>query len=160
MTQLPVDFFADSLGAVRGRQPLRFGCVRSRSEGVRTHMPDRGGLACGSSNGDRSGCTHRASATPSDEASADLTGNVNLTTGERAGAGDGLAGSAVVRSFGLEQPQHSLRAVGCPDRDDPTLGLTQRLRRNHPPSVPEPWSLRCAMRWRPRDWDSDGSADC
>jgi hypothetical protein len=67
----------------------------------------------------------------SNKAAADLTCGVKFATSEAAGPGDGIAGTAISRSFRLEQSEHPLRAVGRPYRDDPPVSFGQRLRRAH-----------------------------
>jgi hypothetical protein len=103
---------------------------------MRAHVSDGSGLPGRSCRCDRSRSAHfTRSATPGEPA-ADLSGNAKLATGEPASARDRIAGTAVIWSFRLEQPEHAFRAVRCPRRDDPTLGCAQRLRRTHTQSFP------------------------
>jgi hypothetical protein len=84
----------------------------------------------------RCGSAHVTSGSAADETPTDLPGDAQLATGKRACPGDGVAGAAVPRSFGLEQSEHSLRAIRRPHRDDPPVGFAQRLRRPHAQIVP------------------------
>jgi hypothetical protein len=58
-------------------------------------------------------------------------GDVTLAASEGPAPGDRITRAAVARSFRLEQSQHPFRAIRRPRRDDPPVGLTQRLRRAH-----------------------------
>ena len=131
MAVLPLNLVADSLGAVGGGKPGRLGGVSGSTQGVRVHVRDGCGLpGCfGGSHRRRSGNLARSGA--SEEATADLVGNVELATGKSTRSGDGIAGTTVTWSFRLEQPQHTLCAVSPPGRDDPPVGFAQCLRRAH-----------------------------
>jgi hypothetical protein len=95
----------------------------------------------------RRGPAHFASGTAALEPMPDLRGDIEFAAGESSGPSDGFAGTAVPRSFGLEQPQGALGTHGCPGSHDPPVSFAERLRRSHgpmfsPPAAPWPSSPR------------------
>jgi hypothetical protein len=135
IAELPLDLLTDRLWAVRRGKPGGLGGVGGSTKGVRAHVSDGSGLPCCSSGGGRSRSAHRACSPTSDEAAADLGCDAKLATGKGARPGDGISRTAVAGSLGLEQCEHSFRAVRRPRRDDPTFSLAQRLNRNHTQSL-------------------------
>jgi hypothetical protein len=94
------------------------------------------GLAGRSGGGHRCGSAHLARSRTGDEPAADLRCDVKLATSERACPGDRITRAAVPRSFCLEEPEHPLRAVCRPRRDDPPVSFAQRLRGTHTQILP------------------------
>jgi hypothetical protein len=136
MAKLPADLVADSLRPVRGGQSCRLSGIRGRTQGVRAHMRNGCGLSRRSRSGHRCGTTHLTSRATTDETATNFPRDVKFTTGKRPCPGDGITGTAIPRSFGVEESQHALRTVSSPHRNDPPVSLTQRLRRTHPRSLP------------------------
>ena len=128
IAKLPADFLAGRLGSVGSGQSSRFGGIRGGTQSVSAHVGDRRSLPCGPGGGCCRGCTHVTSGATTDEAAADLLGH-DVATSKGSRPRDRVPGAAILGSFGLEQPQHPLRAVCCPDRDDPPIAFAQRLRR-------------------------------
>jgi hypothetical protein len=81
---------------------------------VRTHVADGYGLTGGSGSGHCRWSLHITGSNPTHEPTADLLGSVQLSAGERPGPGDGSARAVINWSFGLEQPQNPLCAIGGP----------------------------------------------
>jgi hypothetical protein len=131
MTELRSDLVGDSPGAVGGGKPSRRGGVRGGTQGMRAHVRDGCGLSgcLGGRRRGRSGNIARGGAC--DEATPDLLRDIEFAAGEGPRSGDGIAGTAIPRSFGFEQPQHALCAVRRPPGDDPPVGFAHRLRRPH-----------------------------
>ena len=131
MVELPPDLLADGLGSAGCGQAGRLGGIRGGTQGVRTHMGNARGLSRSSRGGRRCRSLNGASGATSDESAADQFGDAELATSESPCPQDRVTGPAIVRSFGLEQPQHPLCTVRRPHRDDPPIGFAQRLRRDH-----------------------------
>jgi DNA invertase Pin-like site-specific DNA recombinase len=131
MTKLPADLLADSVRPIRGGQTSCLGGIRGGTQGVRAHMGNACGLPCGSGGGRCRGNLHVTSSATTGKSAADLFGDAKLATSEGPRPGDRVTRAAVLRSFGLEQPQHPLCAIRCPHRDDPSVDFAQRLRRTH-----------------------------
>ena len=126
--ELPLDLLAHSVWAVRGGEPRGLGGVRRGAQGMRTHVRDCGGLS-GRSGGSRScRAAHLACGAVAGKPAADLICDVKFATAEGPCSGDRIAGAGVTSSFGLEQSEHSLRAVSCPDGHDSSFGFAERLR--------------------------------
>jgi len=136
MAKLPVNFLGDSLRPIRNGKSCCLGGVRGRSQGVRAHMCNGRGLSCRSRGGHSRRTAHLTSSAVTGEAAPDLLRDVEFTAGKGPCPGDRVTGTAVPRSLGLEEPQHSLRAVRRPRGDDAPVGFAQRLRGAHALSVP------------------------
>jgi hypothetical protein len=107
VTELPLDLVGDSVWTVGGGEPGRLGGVRGSTQRVRAHVGNGCGLpGCpGGSRRRRSG--HLACGAASEEATPDLIPDIELTTGESPRSGDGVAGTAIDRSF--RSNSHSTR---------------------------------------------------
>ncbi len=138
VAQLPSDLLAETLLVVGGGKPPRLGGVGGCTQGVRAHMRDGSSLPGCPGGSDGSWTAHITSCATSDEAAADLFGDIKLATRKCTRPGDRLPRAAVVWSFGLEQRQDSFRAVCCPPGDNPTLGFAQCLRCHHTESLSGP----------------------
>jgi len=136
MAKLPANLLGDSLRPIRDGKSSCLGGVGGRSQGVRAHMCNGRGLSCRSGGGHGGRTAHLASSALTGEAAPDLLRDVELTAGKGPCPRDGITGTTVARSLGLEESQDSLRAVRCPHRDDASVGFAQRLRRAHALSVP------------------------
>ena len=86
-------------------------------------MADGYGLTRGSGSGGRRRNLDLAGRNTTDESTADLVGNIQLSPRERSRPGDGSARTVILRSFGLEQPQDPLCAVGGPCGDKTPVGF-------------------------------------
>jgi hypothetical protein len=133
--KLPADLLPDCIWPVGRGQSSRFGGVRGGAQSVRAHVRDACGLRGRSGGGDRCRRAHLTSGGMGDETAPGLS-DAEFATGERPCPGDGIAGAAVRRSFRLEEPQHPLRAVRRPDRDDAPVSLAQCLGRPHTQILP------------------------
>ena len=131
MLKLPADLRTDHAWLVGGGETSCLGGIRGSTKGVRAHMGNARSLPRGTSGGRCGGSSHVTSGAISNKSAADLLGDVKLATSEGPRPCDCLTRAGIARSFRLEQPQHALRAVCCPRRDDPPVGLAQRLRRPH-----------------------------
>lgn len=133
--ELPAGLVVDDLWPIGSRQNGGFDGIRRGTQCMRAHVADAYGLTGGP--GSRGGCgrTHLAGRHAADEAAADLLGNVQLATGERPSAGDGRARTIVSGSFGLEQHQDPLCAIGRPGGDKAPVGFAERLWRSHRPTL-------------------------
>jgi hypothetical protein len=131
VAQLPTDLLRNSDVLVGRGQTCCLGGIRGGTQGVGSHMGDGRGLSRGPGGRDSGGSLHVTSGAATDEAPADLLGDIELATGERSRPRDCVPGAAIPWSFRLEQPQHPLRAVRRPRRDDPPVAFAQRLRRAH-----------------------------
>jgi hypothetical protein len=131
MTKLPPDLLTDSVWPVGGRKTSRLSGIRGGTQSVRAHVGDARGLPRGSRGGRRCGSPNVTSAASSDKSAVDRFGDAELATSESPRPSDRVKGAAIVRSLGLEQPQHPLCTVRRPHRDDPPIAFAQRLRRAH-----------------------------
>jgi hypothetical protein len=59
------------------------------------------------------------------EAPTDLAGGIQLASGKRAGASDGIPRPVVVRGLGFEQCQNAFGAVRRPGRDEAPVSFAQ-----------------------------------
>jgi len=145
VAQLPTNLVSDSDVLVRRGQTCCLGGIRGGTQGVRSHVGNGHGLTRGSGGCGSGGSPHVTSGPTTNEAPADLLGDIKLATSEGSRPGDCLAGAAILWSFGLEQPQHSLSAVRRPRRDDPPVAFAQRLPRahkQHPRNAHHPGEVR------------------
>ena len=135
VAELPADLIADSLWSVGCRQASGFGRVRGGAQGMRTHMRDGRGLSGSARSRRRCVTAHITRGRLANETTADLLCDAELAISKGAGPGDRIAGATVSGSFCLEQSEHSFWAVSG-RRDDPPVGLAQRLWRSHKPDLP------------------------
>lgn len=126
----------DGLGPIRSGQPGRLRSVGGCAERVRAHVRDAGGLGSGPGGSHGRWRAHGSRGPTGDEPSADLTGRVELTAGERPSSSDGITWSTVVRSLRFEHGQDPFGAVGRPRGDLTAIGFAQRLRGGHASSLP------------------------
>ena len=119
---------ANSLWTVWGAQSHGLGGVRHGAQGMGTHVRDCGGLSCRSGGSGRRGGAHLGCGGAAGKPAADLICDVKLATAEAPCSRDRLAGAGIASSFGLEQSEHSLRAVSRPHGHDSSFGFAQRLR--------------------------------
>jgi hypothetical protein len=131
VAQLPTDLPRNSDVLVRRGETCCLGGIRGGTQGVRSHVGNGHGLTGGSRGCGSGGSAHVTSGAATDEPPADLLGDVKLATSEGPRSGDCRARAAILWSFRLEQPQHSLSAVRRPRRDDPPVAFAQRLPRAH-----------------------------
>jgi hypothetical protein len=131
VAQLRTDLLSNSDVLVRPGQTCCLGGIRGGTQAVRSHVGNGCGLTRGSRGCGSGGSAHVTSGAATDEPPADLLGDIKLATSEGPRPVDCLAGAAILWSFRLEQPQHSLGAVGRPRRDDPPVAFAQRLPRAH-----------------------------
>ncbi|GAA1800542.1 hypothetical protein GCM10009749_05540 [Agromyces neolithicus] len=96
---MPGDLVADGLGLILRGQPSRFRRVGGGAEGVRAHVSDTRGLCSGPGGSHGRRRAHRVRGPTSNEPAAYLTGCLELTTGERPSAGDGITWSTICRSL-------------------------------------------------------------
>lgn len=82
------------------------------------------------------GTAHAPRGAPTNEAAADLLGDVELAARKRSRPGDGITRPTVLWSASLEQSKHPLRAVRRPCCHEPSLSSAQRLRRTHAKTLP------------------------
>jgi hypothetical protein len=129
--ELPADLVLDGSWPAGGRQAGRFGCIRGGAQCMRAHVTDGYGLTGGSGSGSCRGSLHITGSDATHESTADLLGSVQLSPSERPGPGDGSARAVILRSFGLEQPQNPLCAIGGPCSDKTSISFAERLRRSH-----------------------------
>lgn len=111
-----------------------FDGIGGRAERMSAHVADGDGLTGGSSRGGRGTC-HLAGGDAADEAATDLRSGVQLSPGERPGAGDGRARTIVSWSFGLEEAEDPFCAVRGPSGEETSVGFAERLRRPHRSTV-------------------------
>nr|WP_163548555.1 hypothetical protein [Candidatus Frankia nodulisporulans] len=130
MIELPAELVLDGSWPAGG-QAGRFGCIRGGAQCVRAHVADGYGLTGGSGSGSCRRSLHITGIDPTHESTADLLGSVQLSPGERPGPGDGSARAVILWSFGLEQHQNPLCAIGGPCGDKTSIGFAERLRRSH-----------------------------
>jgi hypothetical protein len=123
----------DGFRPVASRQASGFDGIRGGTQRVRTHVADGCGLTGGSGGGSGRGSLHLAGRDTANESAADLLGSVELSSGERASAGDGSARAVISWRFSLKESQNPLSAVGGPCGDEASVGFAQRLRRSHHP---------------------------
>jgi hypothetical protein len=102
VAKLPTDLVAECLWLVGRGQPCRVGGIRHGTQGVRTHMSDGRGLPRRSSGSHGCRGAHLASSRATDEATADLRYDLEFPACEGARPGDRVTGSAIPRSFSLE----------------------------------------------------------
>lgn len=103
---------------------------------MRAHVGNGCGLPGCLGGGRRGRSANLARGRASDEPTADLFRDVEFTAGKCPRSGDGVARTAIARSFDFEQPQHALCAVRRPRGDGPPVSFTQCLRRAHPDILP------------------------
>ena len=131
MVELPTNLFIDRFWPVRGSQTNGFDGVGGGAQCVGSHVADGDGLTGGSGSGQGGGSVDVTRSYATDESTPDFVGRVELSPGEGAGPRDGRAGAIITWSFGLEQRENSLGAVGGPCGVKTSVGFAQRLRRPH-----------------------------
>jgi hypothetical protein len=95
---------------------------------MRTHVRDCGGLSCRSGSRGRCRRAHLGCGAAAGKPAADLICDVKLAAAEGPGSRYRIAGAGIASSFGLEQAEHSVRAVSRPHGHDSSFGFAQRLR--------------------------------
>jgi hypothetical protein len=86
-------------------------------------VTDGYGLTGGSGGGSCCRSLHITGGDATDEPTANHLGGVQLSPSERPGPGDGSARAIIGWSFGLEQTQNPLCAVGGPHGDKTSVGF-------------------------------------
>jgi len=127
MGELPADLVVHDFWPVGSRQAGGSDGIRGGTECVRAHVAGRYGLAGGSGSGGSCGSCHLAGRHTTDEATTNLLGSVQLSSGKRPRAGDERARTIVKWSFSLEQPHDPLCTIGRPGGDKASIGFAQRL---------------------------------
>lgn len=135
--ELPADLTIGRIDPLRRRQRNRPRGIGRRTEGVRSHVSNTGGLRGSAGRGHGSGGAHLARSPAGDETPTNLLGGPELTPAERPRPSDRVARPAVFRSLRLEHPQHPLGAIRGPQRDETPIGLAEGLRRRHASIIAE-----------------------
>src|SRR5581483_117188 len=145
MADLPPDLLGHGVRALGRRQADRLGGVCGRAESVGAHVRRSRGLAGGPSRGHR-GRRPPALACRGVSVSCQAAGgpNAKLASCEGSESGYRFARSKIMRGLGLEQSENPLGAVGGPDRDQPSVGFTERLGRRALPG--QQWTQANTMR--------------
>lgn len=128
---LPRHFGAAGPRVIRGCQPSGLHRIRRGPQRMSTHVRHTRRLASGARCGDCCDTCRAFRSTPRLEPPANLPSRVEITTTERAGTLDAVAGAAVSGHLRFKQGQHALGAVRRPQRNHTSVGLGQCLRRNH-----------------------------
>jgi hypothetical protein len=102
--------------------------IRGRTECMRAHVAGRYRLAGGSGSRGSWGSCHLVGRHTTDEATTNLLGSVQLSSGKSSRAVDERARTIVSWSFSLEQPHDTLCTVGRPGGDKAPIRFAQRLR--------------------------------
>jgi hypothetical protein len=135
MAELPGDLIFDGSWSVGVSETNSSERVGGGTQGVSTHMADRGGLTGGPRRGHCRRNFHVVRADATGKATADLVRSAQLSTGERTSPGDESPRPVIIWSFGLKDGQNALCTVGSPRRHKTSVGFAQRLwRRHNPPS--------------------------
>ena len=131
VAQLPLDLLGNGDVLVGRGQTCGLGGIRGGTHGVRAHVGDGRGLSRGSGGCGSGGSRHVTRGAATDEAPADLLGDIALAPSEGSRPRDRVPRAAILWTFRFEQPQHPLGAVRRPRGNGAPVAFAQRLRRTH-----------------------------
>jgi len=130
--KLPTGFLADRLRSVRCGPAGGRGGIRGGTQSVRAHMRDTGGRLPGrTGGGHRCGSCHLARGGAADETAADLPCDASSPRAKARVRAIPSRGRRSPVASASNNPQHPLRTIHRPSRDDPPVSFDQRLRRDH-----------------------------